>query len=55
VFADLVERRAVYFTDGRDQGTVQEFSCFVESLGGDASQFAEVFQDMSEAYLAGTL
>ena len=55
VFADLDERRAVYVTEGRDQGTVQEFSCFVETHGGAAEQITEVCQDMSEAFLAGVL
>jgi len=55
VFACLDECRAVYVTEGRDQGTVQEFSCFLETHGGDAKQITEVCQDMSEAYLAGTL
>src|SRR5512144_2135577 len=55
VFADLDERRAVYVTEGRDQGTVQEFSCFVETHGGDSKQISELCQDMSEAYLAGVL
>jgi transposase len=55
VFADLDERRAVYVTEGRDQGTVQEFSCFLETHGGDVARVSEVCQDMSEAYLAGTL
>lgn len=55
VFADLDERRAVYVTEGRDQGTVQEFSCFVATHGGDPEQITEVCQDMSEAYLAGVL
>src|SRR5438270_892233 len=35
VFADLDERRAVYVTEGRDQRTVQEFSCFLECHGGE--------------------
>jgi len=34
---------------------VQEFSCFLETHGGDAGRIEEVCQDMSEAYLAGTL
>lgn len=55
VFADLDERRAVYVTEGRDQGTVQEFSCFLECHGGEAARISEVCQDMSEAYLAGVL
>jgi transposase len=55
VFADLDERRAVYVTEGRDQGTVQEFSCFLETHGGEPARISEVCQDMSEAYLAGVL
>ena len=55
VFADLDERRALYVTEGRDQGVVQEFSCFLGTHGGDRKQITEVCQDMSEAYLAGTL
>ena len=55
VFADLDERRAVYVTEGRDQGTVQEFSPFLETHGGEVARVQEVCQDMSEAYLAGTL
>jgi transposase len=55
VFADLDQRRAVYVTEGRDQGTVQEFSCFLETHGGEVARVSEVCQDMSEAYLAGTL
>jgi transposase len=55
VFADLDERRAVYVTEGRDQRTVQEFSCFLECHGGEVAKVTEVCQDMSEAYLAGSL
>lgn len=54
VFADLDERRAVYVTEGRDQGTVLEFSCFLETRGGKVKNVKEVSQDMSEAYLAGS-
>jgi len=55
VFADLDERRAVFCVEGRDQQTVQAFSLFLETHGGRAGQVKEVCQDMSEAYLAGTL
>jgi transposase len=55
VFADLDERRAVFVTEGRDQGTVQAFSCFLETHGGEVQRVTEVCQDMSEAYLAGSL
>ncbi len=55
VFADLDERRAVFVTEGRDHETVQAFSCFLETHGGNAGQVGEVCQDMSEAFLKGTL
>ncbi len=55
VFADLDERRAVFAVEGRDQAAVQAFSLFLETHGGRAAQVSEVCQDMSEAYLAGTL
>jgi transposase len=55
VFADLDQRRAVFAVDGRDQQAVQAFSLFLETHGGHAGHVREVCQDMSEAYLAGTL
>jgi transposase len=55
VFADLDQRRAVFVTEGRDQATVQAFSGFLETHGGAAGNVKEVCQDMSEAFLAGTL
>lgn len=55
VFADLDERRGVFVVEGRDHETVQAFSCFLELHGGDPGQVKEVCQDMSEAFLKGTL
>ncbi len=55
VFADLDERRGVFVVEGRDHETVQAFSCFLETHGGDPGQVSEVCQDMSEAFLKGTL
>lgn len=55
VFADLDERRGVFVVEGRDHETVQAFSCFLELHGGDRGQVSEVCQDMSEAFLKGTL
>lgn len=55
VFACLDERRAVFAVEGRDQAAVQAFSLFLETHGGRVEQVSEVCQDMSEAYLAGTL
>jgi transposase len=55
VFADLDERRGGFVVEGRDHETVQAFSCFLELHGGDRGQVKEVCQDMSEAFLKGTL
>ncbi len=55
VFADLDQRRAVFVVEGRDHETVQGFSCFLETHGGDPERVEEVCQDMSEAFLKGTL
>jgi transposase len=55
VFADLDERRGVFCVEGRDHETVQAFSLFLETHGGDPAKVQEVCQDMSEAYLKGTL
>jgi transposase len=55
VFADLDERRGVFCVEGRDHTTVQAFSLFLETHGGDPSKVSEVCQDMSEAFLKGTL
>jgi len=55
VFADLDERRGVFVVEGRDHETVQAFSLFLEMHGGDPGRVQEVCQDMSEAFLKGTL
>ena len=55
VFADLDERRGVFCVEGRDHATVQAFSLFLETHGGDPEKVSEVSQDMSEAFLKGTL
>ena len=38
VFADLDERRGVFVVEGRDHETVQAFSLFLETHGGDPGQ-----------------
>ena len=55
VFADLDEGRGVFVVEGRDHETVQAFSLFLECHGGDPGQVKEVSQDMSEAFLKGTV
>jgi transposase len=55
VFADLDEHRGVFVVEGRDHETVSAFSLFLETHGGDPGRVQEVCQDMSEAFLKGTL
>jgi transposase len=55
VFADLSEKRAVFVVEGKDHETVQAFSLFLETHGGDPERVQEVCQDMSEAFLKGTV
>ncbi len=55
VFADLDQRRGVFVVEGKDHQTVQAFSLFLEMHGGDPGKVSEVCQDMSEAFLKGTL
>jgi transposase len=55
VFADLDERRGVFCVEGRDHETVEAFSLFLQTHGGDPDHVSEVCQDMSEAFLKGTL
>ena len=45
----------MFVVEGRDHETVQAFSCFLETHGGDPAKVKEVSQDMSEAFLKGTL
>jgi transposase len=47
--------RGVFVVEARDHETVQAFSLFLETHGGDPGQVQEVGQDMSEAFLKGTL
>ena len=55
VFADLDQRRGVFCVEGRDHETVQAFSLFLETHNGDPEKVVDVCQDMSEAFLKGTL
>ncbi len=55
VFADLDQRRGVFVVEGRDHETVSAFSLFLDTHGGSSDQVKEVSQDMSEAFLKGTL
>jgi len=55
IFADLDQRRGVFAVEGKDAETVEAFALFLSTHGGDAAQVKEVSQDMSEAFLKGTL
>jgi transposase len=62
VFADLEERRGVFVVEGPITRRCRRSRCFLGVLvvfldthGGDPAKVQEVCQDMSEAYLKGTL
>jgi transposase len=55
VFADLDRPRAIFATPGRDQSVVERFAEDLAAHGGSAEQITEICQDMSEAFLAGSL
>jgi len=55
VVADLDRPRAIFATPGRAQSVVERFAEDLEAHGGSAEQVTEICQDMSEAFLAGSL
>ncbi len=53
LFADLVSRRLLFATEGRDAGVFGEFRADLEAHGGDAERIGEICMDMSKAYMKG--
>lgn len=53
VFADLVEKRVLFATEGRDQGTWLKFVEALEKHNGHRQAITQVSQDMSPAYERG--
>src|SRR5271167_594214 len=50
VFADLVKKRVLFATEGRDQGTWLKFVEALEKHNGHRQAITQVSQDMSPAY-----
>jgi len=53
VFADLVEKRVIFATEGKDQTVWDRFSAALQAHYGHADKIREVSMDMSPAYVAG--
>jgi transposase len=53
LFVNLMTKRVVYITEGKDSGTIADFVDFLTSHGGDAEQITDVSSDMSRAFIKG--
>jgi len=53
LFVDLVRRRVLFVTEGRDADTVAAFAQDLTAHGGNPQAIAEVCIDMSPAFIAG--
>jgi transposase len=53
LFMDLVKRRLMYATEGRDHTTVKRFKADLEAHGGDPAKIEEACIDMSNAFIKG--
>lgn len=53
LFMDLVKRRLMYATEGRDHTTVKRFKTDLEAHGGDSAKIEEACIDMSNAFIKG--
>lgn len=54
LFVDLVRRRVLFTTEGKDAATVAAFAKDLAAHGADPEAVAEVCIDMSPAFIAGT-
>ena len=55
IFADLDRSQAVFVTEGRGSSVVKRFAGELTAHGGSPEQIKEICQDMSKAYLKGSL
>ena len=53
LFMDLVKRRLMFATEGRDHEVIQAFKAYLEAHGGDAQKIKEASIDMSSAFIKG--
>jgi transposase len=53
LFVDMVRRKVVYVTDGKDAATVDAFAAFLEAQGGRRENITDASIDMGAAFIAG--
>jgi len=53
LFVDMIKRKVVYITEGKDSGTIGDFINFLKSHGGDIEKITDVSCDMSKAFIKG--
>ncbi|MGH3684194.1 MAG: transposase, partial [Pseudonocardiaceae bacterium] len=52
IFADMVARRVLFATEGRDAATVARFAADLAAHGGDPASVTDTSSDMSTAFLS---
>jgi transposase len=55
VFADLEQRRVIHVCEGKDAGTVEDFTKSLETKGGSKDKIEIVSMDMSPAFISGVM
>ncbi len=53
LFVDLISRKIVYITEGKDSQTVADFTSFLSEHGGDPEKITDVSADMSPSFIKG--
>jgi transposase len=53
IFADMMRRRVLFATEGRDAATVARFATDLAAHGGDPDNITDTSSDMSTAFISG--
>jgi transposase len=53
IFADMVAKRVLFATEGRDAATVARFAADLAEHGGDPNNVTDTSSDMSTAFIRG--
>jgi transposase len=53
IFADMVAKRVLFATEGRDAATVARFAADLAEHGGDPTSVTDTSSDMSTAFISG--
>jgi len=53
LFVNLLTKKVVYITEGKDSKTIANFVTFLTNHGGEAKQITDVSSDMSKAFIKG--